>query len=69
MFDLDEKYFRKFLLETGKKKLREAKLSNSRERMTYSDIDYEVFWVGDIAVVYFEKNSPTKKEVRVEVRF
>lgn len=28
-----------------------------------------MFWVGDLAVVYFEKTSATKKEVQVEVKF
>lgn len=29
--------------------------------MTYSDVDYEVFWIGDMVIVYFEKNTETKK--------
>jgi hypothetical protein len=44
------------------------KLYNKTD-LTNSGAEYVDFWLGDMAVVYFEKFSKTKKEVRVEVKF
>jgi hypothetical protein len=56
------------LISEGKRAL-ERKISDPNEELTNSGVEYVDFWAGELAVLYFEKKSRTKKEVRVEVKF
>ena len=44
-------------------------MSNSKADVTNLGVEYVDFWLGDLAVLYFEKKESKRKTVNVEVKF
>lgn len=57
---LGDKKFKEALMEMGRVKLKE-RMGGNRGGLSNTGVEYEVFWLGDLAVLYFENMSLTKK--------
>lgn len=67
-YNLVSKHFRTFLLDVGRRKM-QYKKNYEKETLTNTGVEYTVFWLADLAVIYFEKTNLNKKEIKVEVKF